>query len=94
MKYYFVYILTNKIHTVLYIGVTRNLKKRTCQHKQKIVEGFTQQYKVDQLLYYEVYEDINEAIKREKRLKKWNRKWKERLINEKNPGWIDLYYEL
>lgn len=87
---YYVYILTNKNHTVLYIGVTNNLLRRLDEHKSKLNRGFTARYNVDKLVWYEQYSDINEAIMREKRLKKWNREWKVVLINEINPDWVDL----
>lgn len=87
---YFVYILTNKLNTVLYIGVTNNIIKRIEQHKNKIVEGFTKKYHLMKLIYFEQYENINDAILREKRFKKWNRSWKNELISKKNPKWNDL----
>lgn len=91
---YYVYILTNKIKTVLYIGVTNNLKRRIYEHKNKLISGFTEKYNVDRLIYYEHFDNINDAIKREKQLKKWNRKWKEELITKENPDWNDLYNEI
>ncbi|MFA6551629.1 MAG: GIY-YIG nuclease family protein [Patescibacteria group bacterium] len=91
---YYVYILANQRNTVLYIGVTNNLIERAQQHKGKINRGFTQKYNADKLIYYEEYGQIGEAIYREKCLKKWNRKWKERLINEFNPNRRDLFEEL
>ncbi len=72
-KQYYVYILTNKVNTVFYIGVTSNLIKRIYEHKQKFVEGFTKHYNVDKLVYFEVSNDIESAIKREKQLKNWHR---------------------
>lgn len=90
---YCVYILTNKNHTVLYIGVTSNLVGRVYQHRNELVESFTSRYKLHKLVYYETCNDIQAAITREKQLKKWNRAWKERLIDEKNPSWRDLYEE-
>ena len=93
-KQYYVYIMTNKINTVLYIGVTSDLIKRVYEHKNKLVKGFTKKYNTDKLIYFEVAEETMSAITREKQLKKWNRKWKERIINEQNPGWKDLYYDL
>ncbi len=87
---YCVYILTNKNHTVLYIGVTSNLPGRLYQHQNKWVESFTSRYQVCKLVYFEVYEDILMAIEREKQLKSWNRVWKERLISQANPSWQDL----
>lgn len=88
---YFVYILTNTYHTVLYIGVTNNLKIRVYEHREKIVEGFSDTYELWKLVYFEVHTDVNLALIREKRLKKWKREWKENLINQKNPEWNDLY---
>ena len=82
--------MTNKNNTVIYIGVTSNLIKRTYQHKNKIHEGFTSKYNVDKLVYYEEFEDITFAISREKQLKSGNRNRKEQLILETNPNWIDL----
>lgn len=94
MKQYFVYILTNKNNTVLYTGITSDLLARIWQHKNKICSGFTSKYNTHKLVYYEIFEDAYEAIYREKRIKKWRRKWKERLINEMNPNWVDLYKKL
>jgi len=86
-----IYILTNYTNTVLYIGVTSDLKKRVWQHKQKIVEGFTQKYNVSKLVYFESYSTMEYAIKREKQLKKWSRVKKNHLIEIKNPYYSDLY---
>ena len=91
MNQYYVYILASKRNGTLYIGVTGNLIKRVYEHKQNFVEGFTKKYNVHRLVYYEATDDINGAIHREKCLKKWNRAWKIRLIEEKNPIWDDLY---
>ena len=85
-----VYILTNKNKTTLYIGVTRNLQRRIAEHKLHINKGFSDRYNTELLVYYEVYERLDEAIHREKQLKKWRREWKEALINEFNPVWKDL----
>ena len=85
-----VYILTNKNKTTLYIGVTRNLQRRIAEHKLHINEGFSKRYNLEWLVYYEVYGRLDTAIKREKQLKNWHRKWKEALVNEFNPTWIDL----
>ena len=75
----------------MYVGVTSNLVQRVWQHKSDLVEGFTRRYKVHKLVWYEVHETMESAIVREKALKKWNRAWKVRLIEEGNPGWSDLY---
>jgi len=90
-KHYYVYILASKRNGTLYIGVTSNLIKRVWQHRNKIVSGFTAEYDVFMLVYFEEYENSNDAIAREKQLKKWNRKWKLELIENKNPEWKDLY---
>ncbi|MBQ3010982.1 MAG: GIY-YIG nuclease family protein [Oscillospiraceae bacterium] len=87
---YYVYILTNKGHSVLYIGVTNNLERRTFEHKNHLVPGFTDRYNVEKLIYFETCSDINIAITREKELKSWNRKKKEALIDSINPEWNDL----
>lgn len=92
--YYAVYILTNQHHGVLYVGVTNNLVRRVFEHKNKIVEGFTKRYGVDKLVYYEVMESIEGAIKREKQLKAGSRMKKINLINTFNRGWRDLYFDL
>ena len=82
---YYVYILTNQTHSTLYIGVTNSLESRVTQHKNGEIEGFTQRYYVNRLVYYEEFKYVYDAIAREKQLKKWNRTWKERLINEFDP---------
>ncbi|MCJ7813841.1 MAG: GIY-YIG nuclease family protein [Candidatus Atribacteria bacterium] len=87
-------MLANKRNGTLYIGVTSNLVKRVCEHKNNIIEGFTKKYNIHKLVYYEITDDIESAIRREKQLKKWNRKWKLNLIENSNPEWIDLYFEL
>ena len=86
----FVYILTNNNKTTLYIGVTNDLKRRIAEHKLHINKGFTDKYKTDNLVYFEICKDMTTAINREKQLKKWHREWKEELINEFNPEWKDL----
>jgi putative endonuclease len=91
---YFVYILASRIGGTLYVGVTNDFIRRVYEHKSKFVRGFTKRYDVVRLVYYEQHDDIEEAILREKRLKKWNRAWKVRLIEEKNPNWVDLYPEI
>ena len=91
---YYVYILANKRNGTLYIGVTSDLVKRVYDHKNNVVEGFTKKYHVHKLVYYEITEDINGAIIREKRIKKWKRAWEIELIEKNNPEWKDLYFEL
>ncbi len=90
MKQYYVYILASKKNGTLYIGVTNNLVRRVHEHKEGVNEGFTKRYNVKMLVYHEVIYNINEAIKREKVLKKWNRQWKIHLIEKTNPNWDDL----
>lgn len=94
MKTYYVYILASKRNGTLYIGVTNNLKRRVYEHKEKIIEGFTKTYNVGMLVWHESTENVEAALTKEKQLKNWNRKWKLRLIEGKNPGWEDLYYKL
>jgi putative endonuclease len=94
MKSYYVYIMASKRNGTLYTGVTSNLIKRVWQHKSGETPGFTFKYKVNRLVYYEIYEDILEAIKREKNIKSWKRSWKLYLIEEKNLNWDDLYETL
>ena len=94
MKQYYVYILASRKNGTLYIGVTNDLRKRVYEHKEKLVEGFTEKYDVHNLVYYEAYCDVVDAIAREKQLKKWNRKWKLQLIEGKNSEWKDLYSEI
>ncbi|HUD19845.1 MAG TPA: GIY-YIG nuclease family protein [Patescibacteria group bacterium] len=91
---YYVYILTNKRNGTLYIGVTNNLIKRTHEHKQSHVDGFTKKYGVHTLVYYETFIKPLDAITREKQLKKWNRLWKLKLIESNNSEWNDLYETL
>ena len=90
-KSYFVYILTNFEETTFYIGVTSNLQKRIWEHKNKVVEGFTEKYNVDRLVYYEQTEDVETALNRENQLKRWHRQWKINLIKEFNPEMKDLF---
>ena len=88
---YWVYILASRIGGTLYIGVTNDLVRRVHEHRTKTVDGFSKRYNVCRLVYFEQFDDIEFAIRREKRLKKWNRTWKIRLIEERNPHWADLY---
>ena len=94
MKQYYVYLLASRRNGTLYIGVTNDLVKRAWEHKNNIVEGFTQKYNVHKLVYYEIATDIESAITREKQMKKWRRQWKIKLIEKDNPGWEDLYCSL
>jgi len=91
MKSYYVYIMASKRNGTLYIGVTNDLIKRVYEHKYNIIEGFTMKYDVHSLVYFEQCDDIESAITREKQLKRWNRKWKLKLIERENPQWRDLY---
>jgi putative endonuclease len=93
-KLYYVYILTNKRNGTLYIGVTSDLVRRVHEHKKGLIDGFTKRYGTKMLVYYEATESVTAAITREKQLKKWNRKWKLKLIEEFNPEWKDLYGEI
>jgi len=93
MKDYYVYILTNKSKS-LYIGVTNNLERRVYEHKHKLKDGFAKKYNLTKLVYFEMFNDINDAIKREKQLKNWHRQWKINLIESKNKEWKDLYDEM
>ncbi len=93
-KDFYVYILASRQNGTLYIGVTSDLIKRIWQHKNKLVKGFTEKYDIDRLVYYEHFLNADSAIKREKRLKKYNRRWKTTLIEKLNPEWKDLYKDL
>ena len=93
-KQYYVYIMTNNTNTVTYAGVTNDLKRRVYEHKEKLVAGFTKRYNICKLVFYEVCEDIESAILREKRIKAGSRRDKVELINGMNKEWRDLYGEL
>ena len=93
-KTYAVYILTNYTQTTFYIGVTGNLSRRIWEHKNKLVEGFSKKYNVNKLVYYELTENVEKALNREKQLKRWHRDWKINLIREFNPEFKDLYESL
>jgi putative endonuclease len=88
---YWVYILASDVGGTLYIGVTNNLVRRVYEHRTQAAEGFTSKYEIHRLVYYEQFSDIENAIRREKRLKRWNRGWKIDLIERTNPNWIDLF---
>lgn len=89
-----VYILASKQNGTLYIGVTSNICKRIWEHKNDVIKGFTQKYQTHLLVWYELHPTMDSAISREKSLKKWNRIWKLRLIEQLNPDWLDLYQQL
>jgi len=91
---YHVYILASETKGTLYIGVTKNLLNRVHQHKSKEIKGFTEEYDVNKLVYFEIFYDINAATAREKQLKGWNRDWKIKLIEKENPCWRDFYQDL
>ncbi|WOD42478.1 GIY-YIG nuclease family protein [Hwangdonia lutea] len=91
-QYYYVYIISNKMNGIIYIGMTNNLKYRMYQHKNKTMKGYSSRYSLNMLVYYEKFNFPNTAIKREKQLKKWNRAWKINLINDLNPEWKDLTF--
>ncbi len=93
-RQYYVYILASKRNGTLYIGMTNNLARRVWEHREGSVEGFTKKYKVDRLVYSESYDRPQDAIQREKQLKKWNRAWKIQLIESVNPDWKDQYETL
>jgi putative endonuclease len=90
----YVYILASRVGDTLYIGVTSDLVRRVYQHREKLLKGFTQRYGVARLGYFEPFGESGFAIRREKQLKRWNRAWKVRLIEEKNPNWDDLYPDI
>ena len=90
-KQFCVYILASDRNGTIYIGVTSDLVKRIWQHKEGLVQGFTKEYGVHKLMWYEMHESAESAITREKQVKKWNRSWKIKLIEEMNPYWNDLY---
>ncbi len=91
---YYIYIMANKNNTVVYTGVTNNLILRVYQHKNKIIKGFTEKYNIDKLVYYELFNDIINAIEREKQIKAGSRKKKNDLIMSLNPEWKDLYEDI
>ncbi|QPF84614.1 GIY-YIG nuclease family protein [Bradyrhizobium genosp. L] len=93
-RHYYVYILASRIGGTLYIGVTNDLIRRVWEHKLKPMKSFTEKYDIVRLVYFEQFDDPENAIRREKRLKKWPRAWKISLIEKDNPDWIDLYPEI
>lgn len=91
---YFVYIMANRRHGAIYVGVTNDLVRRTYEHREGLVEGFTRRYGCKHLVWYEVHGDISQAIQQEKRIKKWLRAWKDQLIETTNPDWRDLWWDI
>jgi len=87
---YFVYILSSKYNGTLYVGITNNLQRRINEHKAGLIKGFTKKYNVNRLMYFETFQNVSEAIKREKNIKKWKRSWKIELIESNNKNWVDL----
>ncbi len=90
MNTYYVYIMANYTKSTLYIGVTNDLERRIYEHKKGLIDGFTKKYNLKDLVYFAETNSVQEAITKEKKLKKWNRAWKDRLITEANPQWEDL----
>jgi putative endonuclease len=93
-KQAYIYFMSNRYNKVLYVGITSNLIKRAWEHKNKVVDGFTKRYNPNKLVYYEIYDDIETAINREKQIKSCSRRKKAELINALNPSWDDLYEKL
>ena len=93
-RWYFVYIMASSRNGTLYVGVTNDVMRRSWQHKSDLHKGFTKKYGVHTLVWFELHSSINEAIAREKQLKKWNRAWKIKLIERTNSGWNDIYARL
>ncbi len=94
MNNYYVYIVASKKDGTIYVGVTNDLIRRIGEHKQSLIEGFSKKYATKYLVYFERHNDIEQAIIREKQIKKWNRSWKVELIQKENPHWKDLYEEI
>ena len=94
MNTYFVYIMTNRPRGVLYTGVTNDLVRRVWEHREGAIPGFSRKYNLKTLVWYQAFGDIDLAIQREKRIKRWRRAWKIELIEGMNPGWLDLWFEL
>ena len=86
--------MASRRNGTLYIGITNDIVRRVCEHKNNFIDGFTSKYGIHNLVYYEQFDNIESAIQREKQLKKWNRKWKIELIERVNPNWKDLYEDL
>ena len=93
-RQYYIYIMSNDSNTVLYTGVTNDLKRRIYEHKEKLIEGFTKKYNITKLVYYEIFKDVENAILREKQIKGGSRAKKIDLVNSMNVKWMDLYDDL
>jgi putative endonuclease len=93
-RQYFIYIMTNRNNTVLYPGITNNLKRRAYEHREKLIKGFTNRYNIIKLVYYEIFRDPKNAILREKQIKGGSRSKKIKLVERMNPEWKDLYNDL
>lgn len=93
-KKFYVYIMANKKHGFIYIGLTSNLPKRVWEHKNAVLEGHTKKYGIKRLVYYEIYDTFEPAEQREKKLKRWRRSWKNELIEAVNPEWNELYGQI
>lgn len=91
---FYIYVVASKRNGTIYIGMTNNLKSRIVQHKESLIPGFTQRYKVNMLVYFKEYNDVRDAITRETQIKRWKREWKIQLIESINPDWKDLFHEL
>jgi len=91
---YYVYIISSRPHGAIYIGVTNDLVKRTLEHRAGEGSKHARKYKIDRLVYFEVFDQIGDAIDREKKLKRWRRAWKDALIRERNPSWRDLFEDI
>ncbi|MBF0283245.1 MAG: GIY-YIG nuclease family protein [Magnetococcales bacterium] len=89
-----VYILASQSNGTLYVGVTSDLVRRISEHREDIIDGFTKRHKVHRLVYFELHQEMSEALYREKQIKKWNRSWKVQLIEHENPNWADLWYTI
>ena len=94
MQEYYVYILASKRNGTLYVGMTDDIAKRVVRHKSRRANQFAAKYDVDKLVYYEKHRSLEEALKREKQVKKWRRQWKMRMIEKQNPAWEDLFSEV
>ena len=94
LHYYFVYIMAKARNSTFYVGITSDLQKRVWEHKNEVADSFTKKHNIKNLVYYEIFDNPENAIRREKRLKKWNRSWKMKVIEEMNPNWEDLYEKI